>query len=350
MARFGRTGPRLQPAPGSHPRQPLRGVSGVAWEDLFRVEIDNVSVVQLDEDSVVLVPSDYEEDPGPVDNQEEPNGREHLSQRTQLTSDALRVWKTTAVYEHITEPHARLVPFKGRDPWTGFPILAKPSGPPLSVFLAEHRSVMYSQPTGASADEGVGRILPQYRPLIYQWALHLISGLVFIGSHSVVFGDLRTDACWLSQPGLALSLVGFLDAGFRSPAISSGTQYNGSSWRDEPFHPLHVPRFQAVVPTVRTDLFLWGCLVYELMTGLWPGSGSSTPHAQTQQMLVTRQWPALKEGFWAVLSKGAGRICMGPVGVMADLVSTLEADGFEIDGDDIRGGQFDQLFATVQGE
>lgn len=341
MARFGRTGPRLQPEPGSHPRQLLRGVPGVAWEDLFRAEIDNVSVAQLDEDSVVLVPSDYEEDSDLVDDQE------HLSQRTQLTSDASRVWKTTAVYEYIAEPHARLVPFKGRDPWTGFPILAKPSGPPLSIFLAEHRSAMYSQPTG---EEG-GRILPQYRPLIYQWALHLISGLVFIGSHSVVFGDLRTDTCWLSQPGLALSLVGFLDAGFRSPAISSGIQFNGTSWRDEPFHPLHVPRFQAVVATVQTDLFLWGCLVYELMTGVWPGSGPSTSRAQAQEMLVTGQWPVLEEDYLGRIIRGCWENSYeDAVGVMADLVSTLEADGFEIDGDDIRSGQFDQLFAIAQGD
>lgn len=341
MARFGRTGPRLQPAPGSHPRPLLRGVPGVAWEYLFRAEIDNVSVVQLDEESVVLVPSDYEEDPDLVDEQE------HLSQRTQITSDASRVWKTTAVYEHIAEPHARLVPFKGRDPWTGFPILARPSGPPLSVFLTEHKSVMYSQPTG---EEG-GRILPQYRPLIYQWALHLISGLVFIGSHSVVLGDLRTDACWLSQPDLALSLVGFLDAGFRSPAVSSGAQYNGTSWRDEPFHPLHVPRFQAGLATVQTDLFLWGCLVYELMTGVWPGSGSSTSRAQAKEMLATRQWPALEEEYLGrIIRRCWDNAYVDAIGVMADLVSTLEADGLEINGDHISGGQFDQLLATVEGD
>lgn len=348
MAGFGRTGPRLRPAPGSHPRQLLRGVPGVAWEDLFRAELDTVSVVQLDEDSVVLVPSDYEQDPDLVDNQEV--AEEHLSQRMQLTSDASRVWKSTAVYEHIAELHARIVPYKGRDPWTGFPILAKPSGPPLSAFLAEHRSIMYSQPTGRSSDE-VGRIMPQYRPLIYQWALHLVSGLVFIGSHSVVFGDLRTDVCWLSQPGMALSLVGFLDAGFWSSAISSGTQYNGSSWRDEPFHPLHVPRFQTVVPTVQTDLFLWGCLVYELMTGIWPGSGSNMSRAQAQQMMTTRQWPALEDEYLGRIVKGCWEnVYADAVGVMADLVSTLEADGFEIDGDDIRGRQFDQLFATAQGD
>lgn len=341
MARFGSAGPRLQPAPGSHRHQLLRGVPGVAWEDLFRAEIDNVSVIQLDEDSVVLVPSDYEEDPHLVDDQE------HLSQRTHLTSDASRVCKTTAVYEHIAESHARLVPFKGRDPWTGFPILAKPSGPPLSGFLVEHRSVMYSQPT-AEEDR---RILPEYRPLIYQWALHLISGLAFIGSHSIVFGDLGTDACWLSRPGLALSLVGFLDAGFRSPAISSGTQYNGTSWRDEPFHPLHVPRFQTVVPTVQTDIFLWGCLVYELMTGFWPGSGSSTSRSQAKEMLAARQWPALEEEYLGRIVKRCWENAYeDAVGVMADLVSTLGADGFEIDGDDIRGGQFDQIFANTQGE
>lgn len=61
MARFAPTGPRLQPAPGSHPRQLLCGAPGVAWKDLLCAEIDNVSVAQLDEDFVVLVPSNYEE-------------------------------------------------------------------------------------------------------------------------------------------------------------------------------------------------------------------------------------------------------------------------------------------------
>lgn len=140
MARFGRTGPRLQPAPGSRPRQLLRGMLGVAWEDLFRAEIDNVSVAQLDEDSGVLVPSDYEEDPDLVDNQEE--AEDHLSQRTKLTSDASRVWKTTAVYEHIAEPCMRV----------SCPLRGATHGPASPSWLShpDHRSAFFSRSTGLS--------------------------------------------------------------------------------------------------------------------------------------------------------------------------------------------------------
>jgi hypothetical protein len=102
MARFGRTGPQLRPEPGSRPRPLLRGVPNVPWDQQFRAEIDNISVVQLDENSVALIPSlDYMEDP--VENDPE------ATMPSQHSTDMMRVWKTTAVYEQIASSHPRIV-------------------------------------------------------------------------------------------------------------------------------------------------------------------------------------------------------------------------------------------------
>lgn len=181
------------------------------------------------------------------------------------------------------------------------PILAMPFGPPLAVFLAEHKPIMYSQPQ-EGAPEATRRVLARYRPLAYQWALHLLSGLSFVHARSIVLGNLRAETCWLSRPDLALFLVGALDAGFRV-AAAAGTLYEGGSWRDEPFHPLHEPRLQAVVPTVQTGLFLWACLFYGFMTGVGPGNGIGRSRADIQQMLRIRQWPALEGEYQGQLGR-----------------------------------------------
>jgi serine/threonine protein kinase len=199
---------------------------------------------------------------------------------------------------------------------------------------------MYSEP----AEEMLPRILPQYRPLIYQWALHLASGLSFVHSHSVIFGDLRAETCWLSSPPLALSLVGFLDAGYRG--ATSGMQYNGGSTRDEPFHPCHVPRFGSVVPTMQTDLFLWGCLVYELMTSFWPGHGQGRQKGEMKQMIVRREWPALEREYFGDIVRRCWEYRYQDIASLKrDLITFLIHEGWEIEGEDeLRGFRADELF------
>ncbi|KAL4966311.1 uncharacterized protein BDV14DRAFT_199107 [Aspergillus stella-maris] len=88
-----------------------------------------------------------------------------------------RVWKTTRVYEIIGN-HPRLVQFRGRDPWTALPMLEKPAAT-LTGFLEENLASMH-----APRDNGDDRLClkPAYRPLIFQWALQLLSGLSFIHS------------------------------------------------------------------------------------------------------------------------------------------------------------------------
>jgi hypothetical protein len=103
MARFGRTGPQLRPQPGSHPRRLTSGVPGRTYEDHFRAEIGSIAVSQLDEDSLILIPTmDY----GPDDPMEDDTDAQLFVSHT---TDTTRVWKTTEVYEQIGEAHPRII-------------------------------------------------------------------------------------------------------------------------------------------------------------------------------------------------------------------------------------------------
>lgn len=133
--------------------------------------------------------------------------------------------------------------------------------------------------------------------LIYQWTLHLARALDFIHSYSfekpspkvaIAFGDLSVESCWLNASGTSLSILGFLQSTFRTRwtgPYAGGIGYNG-----EDFQPLKM----GAVPTLETDVFLWGCVVYELMTGYWPGEGQGL-NDEVKEALVSRQeWPTLE--------------------------------------------------------
>lgn len=103
MARFGRTGPILRPEPGSRPRPLFAAMRNIPWNQHFQTEIGGISVTQVDDNSVILIPTcDYVEDPFPYD----PDDPDPLSPHS---SDTTRVWKTTAVYEQIATTHPRIV-------------------------------------------------------------------------------------------------------------------------------------------------------------------------------------------------------------------------------------------------
>lgn len=139
---------------------------------------------------------------------------------------------------------------------------------------------MYS----ASLDAASSRVLGPHRPLIYQWALHLVSGLSFIHAHDIVFGDVNLAHCWLSSNShLSLSLVGFLNAEFRRS--TNGVWYDGGHTNAEWFHPL---KHQSN-PTSQTDLFLYRCVLYELMTGAWPGTRLTSKSGPEIARMVLRK-------------------------------------------------------------
>ncbi|KAF2790992.1 hypothetical protein K505DRAFT_419452 [Melanomma pulvis-pyrius CBS 109.77] len=295
----------------------------------FDADLDLIEATQIDEDSVILVPDVYIDEP---DDSLEAIWRDEYS--------ASRCWKTTAIYEQIGENHPHVVSFKRRDPWTALPVLAKPSGPPVTKFITEHRSTMYSAPL----DAPTSRILPSHRPLAYQWALHIISGLTFVHSHDVIFGDLNLIHCWLSSDShLSLSLVGFVNAGFnyveRWSHIIHGDRTNGNN-----FHPLE----HQANPTKQTDLFLYGCTVYELMTGFWPATRSGIPTwREIAAMVPRKEWPLLEaECMGEIVRKCWNGEYASAEEVKASVVAFLGGLGWEIEGDDdLKGFNATDLFS-----
>ncbi|KAF1937733.1 hypothetical protein EJ02DRAFT_475944 [Clathrospora elynae] len=215
----------------------------------FSTRLGQIEATQLDENSVILVPDMYIDDPD-----------DSVDARWRGERGSWDCWKTTVIYEQIGKTHPHLVPQIGI--YAACPVLAKPSGPPVADFVQQSRAAMYSTPI----DAVYSRILASNRPLIYQWALHPISGLSFIHAHDIVFGDLDLRQCWLSSDShLSLSLVGFVHAGFRRS--TDGAWYDGRQTNAAWFHPLE----HQSNSTTQTDLFLYGCVVYELITGAWPG-------------------------------------------------------------------------------
>lgn len=336
MARLGRTGPNLKPtaAAGSSRPQPLLRNDPNA----FTADIGLIIAVQIPDalDSMILLPPEYIHDPDP----------DSADASWRHGYEATRCWKTTVAYEQISssaviQPHPRVVPFIRRDPWTSLPILASPSGPPLDKFLEQNKEAMY--------DEDSHRIRATHRPLAYKWALHFASAMEFIHAQNIILGDISTAHCWLSSsPALSLSLVGFLDASFRDR--SSGLRYLGGTSRGEPFHPLNTRQpgsRRTPEPSVQTDLFLWGCVVYELMVGHWPGheEGAGKSWADMGQVIARQEWPGLeREYLGGVVRQCWTGGCESSQSLRLDLLEFLRAEGWQVEaGDDL---QFDLAFLS----
>lgn len=335
MARTGRTGPELKPVAGasSSRSQPLLRNK----PNKFTADIGLVLAVQVNEatNSVILLPTEYIHDSDP----DSPDASWRQGY------EAKRCWKTTVAYEQISSStyiHPRIKPFLRRDPWTALLMLAKPSGPPLDRLLVQNRPALYEQ--------GTHRIKAAHRPLVYKWALHLASALEYVHAQDIILGDLSTANCWLSRgPALSLSLVGFLDSTFRDR--SSGVMYVGGTSSSKPFHPLNVrlPGSRRVTePSVKTDLFLWGCVVYELMVGHWPGheKHEGRSWADIGQMISRGEWPELEREYLGELAK---KSWIGAYGssqrLRMDILDFLQAGGWLVqDGDDLQFDASPELF------
>jgi len=188
------------------------------------------------------------------------------------------------------------------DEWTWLPVLANPGGPNLQQFLNDNRSEMYEQRDNGSDNKSTAdsRVKSARLNLVYQWALHLARALEFIHSYSfekpspkvtIAFGDLGVENCWLDASGTSLSVLGFLHSTFRGFRPGSiGLYAGGIGYSGNIFQPLKI----GALPTLETDVFLCGCVVYELMTGYWPGEGQELEHEDQKALVVRQQWPRLE--------------------------------------------------------
>lgn len=300
----------------------------------FSAELGLIYASDIDEDSVMIYPDSYCHEP---DDSEDANWRD--------TYEACRCWKTTVVYEQIGEDHPHIVRYgspllkhfvlqltranryKRRDPWTALPVVAKPSGPPLVDFINQHRAAMYSAPL----DGPSSRILQFHRPLVYQWALHIISGLIFVHSHDIIFGEHGLDQCWLSS-SLDLSLVGFKNAGFRYRKGDYSLIEGDHSTSGFDF----TPRESIRNPTKETDLFWFGCTVFHLMTGAWPGDRlENRSGRQAADLAMHGQWrPLESECMGEIVHKCWSGGYNSPEEVQTAIIKFLQDNGWDVEQDD----------------
>lgn len=186
---------------------------------------------------------------------------------------------------------------------------------------------MYSAPL----DELTSRILESRRPLTYQWALHIISGLTFVHCHDIMFGELNLDQCWLFS-NLDLSLVGFVNAGFRDH--SRGYRLVE---RDHSSGYGFAPPGNIRDPTKQTDLFWFGSTVFQLMTGYWPGHRSDVN--SEQEIVMRRAWPPLEtECMGEIVHKCWNAGYDSAEEVKAAIMTFVQSMGWEVEGDDDHKG------------
>ncbi|KAL4908361.1 hypothetical protein BDW74DRAFT_175050 [Aspergillus multicolor] len=357
MARTSYNHFNLRPAPGSNPTSLFKQIQQmqelILHDPLRTIELPQyLSIELVTESFVVLMTRDFADalDPHGYSSYHETllenhTDADHMCNRNSRYGGEQRAWKTTRVHEVINENHPRIVRFLGRDPWTALPLLERPSGGTLDVFMEEHRGDMY----------GGSCLTPHYWPLILQWALQLLSALSFVHSKDVIFGDLHTGICWLQSPSpnkVNISLLGFLDAIYMEP-MHAKRYFNGEgSWgASHIFHPARVlgnnrvevgcdgvwDRFRA---TVQTDLFLWACLVFELLTGCWPGE--EMDEGEVGVIMMKRAWPGLEGGgcleriLWTCWEFGYA----DAEEVKSDLRGYVRDQGWEVEGeygDEIKG-------------
>jgi serine/threonine protein kinase len=192
--------------------------------------------------------------------------------------------------------------------------------------MAKHKATMYSAPLDALDS----RILPSHRPVAYQWAVHLIDAISFAHAHDVILADFDTSQCWLSSdPHLTLSLAGFLHASF-SYTIQWGRIVPASVPSNRSlFHPL----VDGCDATKQTDVFVFGCVLFEIMTGFWPSKHSESRSWDDREAIVRRrEWPPLEEDYMGNIVRQCWNNQFDSAEqVKAALVSFVRDRGLEVD-------------------
>lgn len=175
-----------------------------------------------------------------------------------------------------------------------------------------------------------------YRPLVLQWALQLLSGLRFVHSHCIIFGDLNPSACWLNSD-LSVALVGFVSAQFRDSydVLHLGSTHSGDLFR--------LSEMQRRV-SVKSDLFDWANLVFQLMTNRTP-VGPEQPLNTVVAQIARREFPALSHELMGnVVRKCWMQEYESVDNVSRDVEVYLQEHGYEIEKNHLK--EFDPSSIT----
>jgi hypothetical protein len=128
--------------------------------------------------------------------------------------------------------------------------------------------------------------LPLYRRKMTGTYVAIHAGLVVVHRKEVVAADLSLMNCGLSSgPKLSLSLAGFLKPVSSTRCTATMFMREERMFEDWYILPTHTPRFS----NMQTDIFLYGCVVYQLMTGTGPNSPNQQPEPRPQ--MLTHEYP-----------------------------------------------------------
>ncbi|CAG2006803.1 unnamed protein product [Fusarium graminearum] len=260
---------------------------------------------------------------------------------------AFACFKTSFAYEMVGEEHPRIVPVVGQDTWTGLPLLRKPSYGSLGDFFEEYESKLYT--VGAQATWPDSRIKPGLLPLAYQWSLQLLSALMLIHSHDIAYGEIDHSSCWISAESLDISLAGFVGSDFHDPA--TGWYCPGGLYNSYEFSPESLPLSRRVsVPTIATDMFIFGRLIYCIMTSHMPGDGMGRGPGETERLIENEDWiPDLEDEFLGNILHKCWRFEYGTIEeLQSEVQDLIESYGWSIKGDKIEGLDIDYIKTLLQ--
>ncbi|KAH6962706.1 hypothetical protein DER45DRAFT_516965 [Fusarium avenaceum] len=262
--------------------------------------------------------------------------------------EAFYCFKTSFAYNLIGEEHPRIVPVLGQDAWTGLPILQKPSYGSLRNLFGEYQSKLYTVRAGAASPDD--RIKPEFLPLAYQWSLQLLSALVLIHSRDIAYGEIIPDSCWLSAESLDISLAGFIGSEFRDPA--TGWFFPGYFFTSIEFSPSLLPPSRMVQePTLATDMFMFGRLIYCVMTSYMPGEGMGHGPQETERLMRDEEWmPDLEDEFMGRVIHKCWRYDYDTIeDLQSEVQALIESYGWSINGDEVEELDIDHIKTLLQG-
>ncbi|KAF5581776.1 hypothetical protein FPCIR_9949 [Fusarium pseudocircinatum] len=219
-----------------------------------------------------------------------------------------------------------------QDAWTGLPILQKLTYGSFWNFLGNYESQIYA--TQEDFAPPTIRLKSEFRPLAYQWSLQLLSALSLIHSHGIAYGEIYEENCWITAGSVSISLAGFVGSEFRDPS----TGYNLPGWffTDTDFAPDKLPLDRAVgVPTLKTDMFYFGGLVYEFMTSHVPGLES---FREIRRVVAEGWMPDLEDEFMGKVIHKCWKFEYEDIEELQSHVQAfVEAQGRTNKGDELEG-------------
>ena len=193
---------------------------------------------------------------------------------------------------------------------------------------------MYPKSSSASS-----LIAPEYLPLVYRWALQILTALATIHSEGIFHMDIQSlDPYWLRED-LSIALVGFMSASFVN-LRGEHTQESSHEFKD--FSLQNSKDKRRSEPSAKSDLFDWATLVYELMT--WDTPFEDERYVDIDEVIMSRNFPKLEnEKLGTFVKRCWGERYKSASDLSRDVATYLREQGVDVEGDDIRGFEYQKF-------